>query len=61
MGACWAVGSLHRELDDLAKRTGNRTPEAVIEVLFSLQRLLASLGLRDRWSPYAQQVWRCEL
>lgn len=60
MLARWAVGSLHRELDDLAKRTGDRTPEAVLDVLLALQRLLADLGLDGTRSPLAAQVWRGE-
>lgn len=58
--ARWAVGSFLNELEELTKRTGDDTPEAVLSVLLATQRLLKELGLRDGRPPHAQRVWRCE-
>lgn len=58
--AGWGVGGLVNALDELAKRSGDSTPPAVLGASVALLRLLVVLGVADGRAPLAAQVWRAE-
>ncbi|WP_147251477.1 hypothetical protein [Blastococcus sp. TBT05-19] len=58
--AAWGAGGLLNALEELSKRSGDRTPPAVLDAGMALRRLLVDVGLDDGRAPLAADAWRDE-